>query len=119
MMQVHNALLDMSDGPRMLFRSAHIYTLLLAGLHLALSSIGPIWRPLYWPMLLSSSLCTIGLLLVSYGFFAESFETNLNRPILKMGLFAVFGAAVLLAANGICRNLGLGLDSHEPSPERQ
>lgn len=117
MMQVHNALLDMPDGPRMLFRSAHIYTLLLACLHLALAAIGPIWRPLYWPMLLTSSLCTIALLLVSYGFFAESFEMDLNRPILKTGLFAVFGAAVLLAINGISRSLGFGMGSDEPIPE--
>ncbi|MBB6520484.1 hypothetical protein [Pseudoteredinibacter isoporae] len=108
MMQVHNALQDLADGPRMLFRSAHIYTLLMATVHLGLAAIGPIWRPLYWPMILASGLCIIGLLLVSYGFFVESFVTDLNRPLLKMGLFAVFGATVLLAANAISHNLGLG-----------
>ncbi|GAA6151119.1 hypothetical protein NBRC116587_05380 [Pseudoteredinibacter isoporae] len=107
-MEAHNALQDLDDGPRMLFRSAHIYTLLLAGLHLALAAIGPIWRPLYWPMILASGLCIAGLLLVSYGFFMESFAVDLNRPLLKMGLFGVFGAAVILAINGISRSLRLG-----------
>lgn len=108
MMEAHNGLSQLADGPRMLFRSAHIYTLLLASLHLALGAFTSVWRPLYWPMLAASILSISAFFMVCYGFFFESFAQDLNRNITKLGLFGLFGASIILAINAICHSLGLG-----------
>ncbi len=108
MTEAHNALSNMADGPRMLFRSAHIYTLLLASLHLALAALSNVWRPLYWPMIGASLVSILSLLAVCYGFFFESFAEDLNRSMTKFGLFGLFGASIVLALNAICQGLGIG-----------
>ncbi len=108
MMQAHNALQDMPDGPRMLFRSAHIYTLLLASFHLAFASITAVWKPIFPLIIIASGLSFLSFIFISYGFFNESFAADLNRPISKLGLFSMFAVALILSLNAIFVRLGFG-----------
>jgi len=93
----HEHLRGMSDGPRMLYRSRHIYILLSAMLHLALGvyfSYQPdkVRRTL---QLLGSLLITIASVLFVYAFFQEPSLTNLYTPYSRKGIFMLVGGTAL------------------------
>ena len=93
----HEHLRGMSDGPRMLYRSRHIYILLAAMLHLALGvyfSYQPakVRRTL---QLLGSLLITIASVLFVYAFFQEPSLTNLYTPYSRKGIFMLVGGTAL------------------------
>ncbi len=107
MLEALGGLEQTADGPRMLYRSAHIYTL-LAGVANILCAYNRIdfgkLRPLAIlaciPILLSPALFTLG-------FFIESQAADLNRTIIATSLFCVFGSAVVLWLLGLKNALGL------------
>ena len=98
MSHVYNGLQDLGDGHRMLFRSAHIYTLMAAGINLALSfanfSLNRFDQKLAW---LASILAWQAPMFITASFFLESQSSQLQRLILPLSLYALFAATVLWA----------------------
>lgn len=93
----HNHLRDMADGPRMLYRSRHIYILLAAFLHLG---IGIYFRYQQDTLrrtlqLLGSLLITIAPVLFLVGFFYEPNLHGLYAPVTKKGIYLITGGVVL------------------------
>jgi hypothetical protein len=93
----HEHLRTMSDGPRMLYRSRHIYILLAAMLHLGLGvyfsyQLDRVRRTL---QLVGSLLITIASLLFVYAFFLEPTLTNLYTPHSRKGIFMLVGGVAL------------------------
>jgi uncharacterized membrane protein YfhO len=107
--RVHNHLQGMADGPRMLYRSRHIYILLSGLLHLGLGSyfsykLQTTRRIL---QLLGSLFITIASALFVVGFFREPKLTDLYVPISKNG--------VILIAVGTLLHLFSGVNEPRPS----
>lgn len=100
---VHDHLAGMADGPRMLYRSSHIYLLLVSVLNVALGvyltsdnkSVHPVLQNIVSAVFL---LAPIGLLA---GFFLEPGMEDFARPFTRPVLYAVFGTGVGLAGLGI------------------
>ncbi len=100
----HNHLEGMADGPRMIYRSGHIYILFAAVLNLV---SGIYWNELPGFRKKLQILASVLLLLLPwvllYGFFQEPHLKGLARPWSSMALYGTFGVAVVLAAVGIGR----------------
>jgi len=98
MYHVHSALQGLDDGPRMLYRSAHIYFLLvsisnlLVGVYLEPKSL----RPPKWLQFIISALLLLAPAFILAGFFIEPQLDELSRPYNKAGLFALFAVAILV-----------------------
>ena len=95
--RVLHHLQGMPDGPRMLYRSRHIYILLTALLHLGIGSYiqyqtDTIRRALQWA---GSLLITIAAVLFLVAFFYEPNLTGLYAPVTTKGIYLV-AAGVLL-----------------------
>ena len=94
---VHHGLQGMPDGPRMFFRSAHIYLLwssllnLLLGCHFAEVQRG-VRR---WLQAVGSLVIAVGPLLLGTSFFIEQYNAGLLRPIGQLAVFVSFAGAVL------------------------
>lgn len=93
----YDHLRGMPDGPRMLYRSRHIYILFSALLHLAIGNyftyrLDTLRRTL---QLLGSLLVTIASVLFITAFFHEPQLTNLYTPISRKGIFLTVGGVVL------------------------
>ena len=89
---------QIADGSRMLYRSAHIYLMLVSILNLFVGFYmepANILRMVKFQYLLSL-LLLVSLVLILYGFFFESQNASPDRPLVSLGMFALFGAAVLL-----------------------
>lgn len=105
MLHVHDQLQGMADGPRMLYRSAHIYLLLtsianlLIGVYFtqAQSRLKPILQYILSAILLLSPV----IMLV--GFFIDPLQSDLHRPLTGYGLYGLFAAGVLLVVTGLRR----------------
>ncbi len=93
------------DAARMMYRSAHIYLLLAC---VANISAGYFMTPV---ATVSRMQRFIGILLLLtpalfiWSFFVESTIATLDRPIAKMGLYLLFGAAVLLLLDDVYRRI--------------
>lgn len=95
--KLHEHLRGMSDGPRMLYRSRHIYILLSAMLHLGLGvyfsyQADKVRRTL---QVVGSLLITIASVLFVYAFFQEPSLTNLYTPYSRKGIFMLVGGTAL------------------------
>ena len=89
--RVHNHLQGMADGPRMLYRTRHIYILLSGLLHLGIGSYfryrsERVRRIL---QLLGSLLITVAPIFFIIGFFQEPQLTSLYVPLSKYGIILV------------------------------
>jgi hypothetical protein len=96
---------DLPDGPRMMYRSAHIYFLLAS---VANVTIGYFMTPslgLNHLQRLCSVLLLISGPLLIWSFFTESTDVTLERPIAKAVLYSVFGAAALLVTDELYRRI--------------
>ena len=105
MFHAHAHLEGMADGPRMLYRSAHIYLLLCAILNLV---VGIYLQPATQrvPALLQYVVSAVLLLspfVMLAGFFIEPLGNDLHRPVTRLGLYALFAIAALLMVLGIRR----------------
>ena len=93
----YDYLKGMEDGPRMLFRSAHIYFLLASIINLC---IGVYWEvrndKLIFIKNIISLIAIISPIFLLFGFFYEPFMEALSRPYSTMGLYALFGLGILL-----------------------
>ena len=89
--RVHNHLQGMADGPRMLYRTRHIYILLSGLLHLGIGCyfqyrLENVRRIL---QLLGSLLITVAPILFIIGFFREPHLTGLYAPLSKKGIILI------------------------------
>lgn len=89
-----NHLQGMSDGPRMLYRSSHIYFLLscIINLCIALS----VQKKQSYIRICISLIILIAPILLLIGFFIEPTLSNFDRPYTRPALYALFGAGILL-----------------------
>ncbi len=105
---MHHALnhLDgMADGPRLLFRSAHIYLLLTAILNLVMGIYLPSAVSRVRPFLqyIVSAVILLSPWIMLAGFFIGSRENTLARPMIQLGLYALFAVAVALTVQSFWR----------------
>jgi hypothetical protein len=84
------------DGPRMLYRSAHIYFLLSCLANVGIGYYMPSAQLMNHLQRLISVTVMIVPALLLWSFFTESTNSDLLRPIAKAGLYLLFGSAVLL-----------------------
>jgi ABC-type Na+ efflux pump permease subunit len=98
MHHVLDHLRDMADGPRMLYRSAHIYLLLISLTNLALGNY--LMPQTSQIRRIAQYITSIALILtpfvIVFGFFFESNLTNLGRPYTNIGLYGMFAVGVIL-----------------------
>jgi hypothetical protein len=99
--RVHNHLQGMADGPRMLYRTRHIYILLSALVHLG---IGSYFKYRYGVrrilQLLGSLFITIAPILFIVGFFREPHLSGLYAPLSKTGIIMIaIGTALHLISS--------------------
>ena len=109
--KIHSHLQGMADGPRMLYRSRHIYILLSAMLHLGVGSyftyrLQTIQRTM---QLLGSLFITIASALFVYAFFYEPTLTGLYTPVSRNGIY--------LTAIGTLLHLLSGMNSKSSVPD--
>ena len=103
----YDHLRGMPDGPRMLFRSRHIYILFSGLLHLTIGNyftyrLDTLRRTL---QLLGSLLITVASVLFIMAFFQEPHLTNLYTPLSRKGIFiSVAGVALHLLSSLGARN---------------
>lgn len=92
---------ELADGPRMIYRSAHIYLLLIALLHLALGlDRDPAGLARYIAIATSALSVPVTALLIA-GFFYDASTGDLSRPYGRPGLYGCFGIGMLLGLRTI------------------
>jgi hypothetical protein len=99
----HNHLAEMMDGPRMLYRSRHIFILLTALLHLGIGSYfvyrkRTLQRGLQFT---GSALITISPVLLILGFFIEPKLPGLETPYSHWAMYLVAFGTLLHFLSGI------------------
>lgn len=98
-------LVDIPDGPRMIYRSAHLYLLLCSVLNLAL---GVYWSEQVGTLRRLAQRVTSIMILVSpalmlLGFFLEPSLGDLTRTYTRVANYGLFGSTVLLGWLGFRR----------------
>ena len=99
----HEHLRNMADGPRMLYRTRHIFILFSGLLHLG---IGTYFRyrldaKRRLLQIIGSLLATIASVLFIIAFFYEPHLTRLYAPLSKAGVIMIAIGAVLHALSGV------------------
>lgn len=109
---VHNHLADMEGGPRMLFRSSHIYFLFASILNIVvgayLKNETQLARP--WIQKLVSAVILLTPVALLAGFFLEPYMADLMRPYTRPALLVLFATGVILSLSEIF-GPGSGRDS--------
>lgn len=100
---VQDHLAGLADGPRMLYRSSHIYFLLASLLNVVLGVYLPERDQPVTPLAqrLVSAIVLLSPLLLLAGFFLEPGMAELYRPYTAPALYGLFGTGVLLSLVGI------------------
>jgi hypothetical protein len=101
--KVHHHLEGMPDGPRMLYRTRHIFILLSALLHLGIGSYF-IYRQQTTRrivQLLGSLLITISPVLFIVGFFQEPKLVGLYTPLSHKGIYLIAVGTLLHLLSGV------------------
>ncbi|HET7286826.1 MAG TPA: hypothetical protein VFI71_05120, partial [Pyrinomonadaceae bacterium] len=91
------------DGPRMLYRTRHIFILLSGLLHLGIGSYFS-YRVQAWRralQYLGSALITIAPVLFTIGFFYEPHLQGLYAPLSKKGIIMLAVGALLHVVSGV------------------
>ena len=99
----YHHLSEMADGPRMLYRSRHIYILLSGLVHLCIGSyfhyrLHPWLRTV---QVLGSALLTIGSVILVGAFFYEPRLTNLANPLTLLGIIMTAVGTLLHLLSGL------------------
>lgn|GEM_PF-407389 len=90
---------DMSDGPRLLYRSAHIYLLFASLLNLLLSSyLIPVsrGRARYFQVA-ASLMLMLAPAFIGFSFFSESNVQELFRPVVRIGIYIAAAGCIMHA----------------------
>lgn len=97
MQWLHNSLQSMSDGPRLFFRSTHIYLMWSSLLNVLLgcyfTKIDSKW--LGKAQILASIALLLGPIFLAISFIYEQHNPELTRPIAHSAIFLSFGAVLL------------------------
>ena len=98
----HAHLSEMPDGPRMLFRTRHIYILLAGLLNLALGAYCVDRRQTWRRGLqyLGSGLIALASLLAIVAFFYEPTLPALDTPLTHWGMYAIVAGTLAHVASG-------------------
>ena len=99
----HEHLRYTPDGPRMLYRTRHIFILLSGLLHLGIGSYFA-YRTQTWRralQMLGSALITIAPVLFTIGFFYEPYLQGLHAPLSKIGVIITAVGALLHVVSGV------------------
>ena len=104
-----NHLNGMADGPRALYRSAHIYILFSALLNLLLGTYfvpvqGRLGRAL---QLLGSVLLVAAPVLLLYGFIVETPLAVVERPVIRNGIYCGLGGVLTQGLAVLCNRAGV------------
>ncbi|MCM5678955.1 hypothetical protein M8A51_05355 [Schlegelella sp. S2-27] len=94
---VHDHLRGMPDGPRLFYRSVHIYLLWSALLNLALAGAAtapghPRWAV---PRMLASTAVAVGPALLAASFLLETYNAALLRPMARWAIYAAVGGVLV------------------------
>ena len=103
MHHLYDHLREMEAGSRMLFRSAHIYTLITALVNLILGNYLTESSNKNEARLqtIISALVIIAPFLITAGFFYEPHMEDLARPFSRIGAYALFVASILLIVKAL------------------
>lgn len=87
----------MPDGPRLVFRSSHIYLLFASLLNVALGCYlqrlsGSVAKGAQWA---GSTAVLLGPLMLSWSFFFERYNVALSRPVGRLAIYLALGGMVL------------------------
>lgn len=99
---VHDHLVNMDDAPRMLYRSSHIYLLLVSvinsvmGVHLRYDGS----RLQRLSLGIISGIVLLAPIFLLIGFFVEPGLDRLARPFTRPALYGLFGTGVVLSLYG-------------------
>jgi len=98
---LYNHLRGMPDGPRLLYRTAHIYLLWSSLLNLVLGCYGePVQRPGYrLVQVLASAAVAAGPFLLCGSFFMESTNPGFVRPLARLAIYLALAGVVV---HGLC-----------------
>lgn len=96
----------LADGPRMLYRSAHIYLLLVSIMNLQTGVYleAPANRASRVIQTIISAILIVAPVLVVYGFVTESLNESLKRPLISGALYMLFLAGILLVIEKILKS---------------
>jgi hypothetical protein len=103
MHRYHQHLMYMADGPRMLYRTRHIFILMSGLLHVGVGSYFK-YRLQTWRRVLQvigSVLITIAPMLFTIGFFREPTFQELNVPFSLLGMILIAVGALLHLISGV------------------
>jgi Na+-driven multidrug efflux pump len=96
---VHEHLANTADAPRMLYRSSHIYFLLVSVINVVLGVYLKVGDQVVKPaiQLLVSGVVLLSPIALLAGFFLEPGMVELMRPYTRPALYALFGTGVVLS----------------------
>lgn len=86
----------LADASRMLYRSAHIYFLLACVGNVGVGYYMPRSTPITFLQRLISLILLASPVLLIVSFLTESTVDSLDRPVARVALYLLFGAAILL-----------------------
>src|SRR6185369_16374291 len=99
----HNHLVGIADGPRLLYRTRHIFILLAGLLNLGIGAYFTYrletWRRAI--QLLGSLFIFAAPVLYLWAFFYEPKLTNLYTPLSHWGTYLIFAGAILHVVSGV------------------
>jgi hypothetical protein len=99
----HQHLMYMADGPRMLYRTRHIFILMSGLLHLGIGSYFKYrlqtWRRVF--QILGSVFITIAPVIFTIAFFLEPNMQNLETPLSLVGMILIAVGALLHLVSGV------------------
>lgn len=101
----HNHLEGMADGPRLLYRTRHIFILLAGLLHLGLGAYY-VRRARTWRRVLQfagTGLVAVASVLFVAGFFYEPRMRDLDTPLSHWGAYAIAAGTLLHLLSGAGR----------------
>jgi hypothetical protein len=93
-------LVGMPDGPRALYRSAHIYVLFSALVNIVLGAYVVLrsGRLLRWLQYVASGLLLASITFFLYGFIVETPLAQIERPAIREGIYLCFAGVLIHAA---------------------
>lgn len=99
----HEHLRNMADGPRMLYRTRHIFILFSGLLHLGIGTYFSYRQDAQRRLLqiVGSLLAAVASVLFVIAFFYEPHLTRLYAPLSKMGVIMIAAGTLLHALSGV------------------
>ena len=97
--------MNQPDTQRMFYRSAHIYFMTACGMNMCIGHYLSEQHPISWPHRLASLLILLAPAPLLISFFVELNTETLDRPMITLGLYALFGGAAILGTLSIVERI--------------